>query len=224
MTMTAAALARSIEHTLLRADATEDGIDALCGEAAELGMLAVCVAPVWVPRAVEVLRGSSVRVVTTCGFPLGSDLARAKAAQALAAIDAGAAEIDMVMDIGGLKSGLDERVRDDIAAVAAACHGRGSPLKVILEMGYLSETEKERACRLAAQAGADFVKTSTGFGPGGATVADVALMRRLVPPRMGVKAAGGIRDLATALAMIEAGASRVGTSAGAAILREAGQG
>ncbi len=214
-------VARRLEHTLLRADATLAQIEALCSEAADLDLLAVCISPYWVERAVAVLSGTPVRVVTTCGFPLGSELTEVKAAQATAALDLGAAEVDMVMNVGALKSGMTDWVRADIEAVTTACHARGGTLKVILEMGYLTPDEKRLACTIAAESGADFVKTSTGFGAGGATIEDVALMRSLVPATVGVKAAGGIRDLDTALAMITAGADRIGTSAGAAIARAA---
>jgi len=212
-------LERYIEHTLLKPDATEAQIIAHCREAAELGLLAVCVSPAWVSTAAQVLRGTSVLVDTTCGFPLGSETTTIKVAEAINSLRLGAGEIDMVMNIGALKSGLYDWVQQDMAQVAMACHARGAKLKVILEMGYLSDAEKVNACELAADAGVDFVKTATGFGPGGATIADVELMRRSIRPGMGVKAAGGIRDLATALAMIEAGADRIGTSAGASIVR-----
>ncbi|MGQ9553873.1 MAG: deoxyribose-phosphate aldolase [Anaerolineae bacterium] len=210
-----------LEYTLLRPDATLAQIEALCREAADLGMLAVCVSPCWLGHASRILAATGVKLDTTCGFPLGSESTSVKVAQAVTAIGLGADEVDMVMNIGAFKSGLHDWVREDIAAVVAACHSRNTPLKVILETGYLNDIEKETACRLAVSAGADFVKTSTGFGPGGATVADVELLRRVAPGSVGVKAAGGIRDLKTALAMIRAGATRIGTSAGAAIVREA---
>jgi len=213
-------ISRYIEHTLLRPDATRDDIMRLCAEAAHLGIFAVCVSPCWVREAVSFLRGTEVKVVTTCGFPLGSGHTSVKVAEAVTSIRVGAAEIDMVINVGAFKSGLHRSVREDIAAVADACHGRSGLLKVIVETGYLTDAEKEQACALAVEGGADFVKTSTGFGPGGATVGDVRLLRRIAPQSVGVKAAGGIRDLATALAMIEAGASRIGTSSGAAVVKE----
>lgn len=212
-----AGIARHLEHTLLRPDAGAGEVETLCREAVQLNLLAVCVAPAWVRRAADCTAGSGVMVVTTCGFPFGFDLTSIKVSQAVTALKMGAAEVDMVVNLGAFKSGLLDRVRDDMAMVAEACHARGGRLKVILETGYLSDCEKVRVCELAAEAGADFVKTSTGFGPGGATVADVSLLRRSVPESVGVKAAGGIRDLATARRLLAAGASRLGTSAGAAI-------
>jgi deoxyribose-phosphate aldolase len=158
------------------------------------------------------------------GFPLGATLTQVKAFEAQQAIRLGASEIDMVINIGALKSGEDDLVRDDIRAVAGTCHARGALLKVIIEAALLDDEQKVRACQLAQEAGADFVKTSTGFGPGGATAADVALMRRTVGPVMGVKAAGGIRTLADAQRMIEAGATRIGASAGVQIVAEARKG
>ncbi|MGI6208216.1 MAG: deoxyribose-phosphate aldolase [Anaerolineae bacterium] len=210
-----------LEHTLLKADATAADIERLCAEALSLGLFAVCVAPYWVPDAVRALQGSEVKVVSVAGFPLGSATTATKVAEATACLSLGAAEVDMVINLGALLSGRDLAVRDDIAAMAVACHGRGAKLKVILETGCLTQDQKRRACALAAEAGADFVKTSTGFGPGGASVEDVALLRESVPTHVGVKAAGGIRDLQAALAMIAAGATRIGTSAGAAIARAA---
>jgi len=213
--------ARHLESTLLRATATAEQIDALCDEAASLSILGVCVMPGYVRRAARRLAGSGVMVVSVAGFPLGSTTTSAKVAEAAGAIDLGAAEVDMVLNVGALLSGDNQLVEADVAAVALACHSRGARLKVILEMGYLSEEQKQAACRLTVSAGADFVKTSTGFGAGGATVEDVALLRRLAPEGVGVKAAGGIRDLESATAMLAAGADRIGTSAGGNIARAA---
>jgi deoxyribose-phosphate aldolase len=219
--MTREALARLIDHTLLRADATSAAIERLCREGGEHGFAAVCVNPTWVALASSRLRGSGVAVCAVVGFPLGATTSAAKAFEARQAIDAGAREIDMVLDLGRLKSRDLDAVRRDIEAVTAVCREGGALCKVIIEAPLLTDDEKGQACLAAIQARADFVKTATGFGPGGATVADVALMRRLVGPSMGVKASGGVRDLAATHAMIAAGATRIGTSAGVAILEEA---
>jgi deoxyribose-phosphate aldolase len=213
-------LAALIDHTLLKPDAERREIEALCDEALEHGFAAVCVNPFWVKHAAARLAGASSRVATVAGFPLGASTTDAKAYEASRAVADGASEIDMVLNVGALRSGDVAVVRADIAAVVRACHAGRALVKVILETGLLSDAEKERACLLAREAGADFVKTSTGFGPGGATAADVALLRRTVGPDLGVKASGGIRDLATATAMIEAGATRLGTSSGLRILAE----
>jgi len=213
-------LARLIDHTLLKPEATRPQIEALCDEARGHGFVAVCVNPVWVPLAAERLHGAGSRVATVAGFPLGACAPETKAFEAARAVADGATEVDMVLNVGALKSGDDRLVERDIAGVVAACHGAGALTKVILETGLLTDDEKTRACALSRRAGADFVKTSTGFRPGGATVADVAFLRRSVGGTMGVKAAGGIRDLATALAMVAAGANRLGTSAGVRIVAE----
>ena len=205
-------LAGLIDHTFLRPDATRAQVEKLCDEARFLGMAAACVNPVWVPFAAERLRGSGVKIVTVAGFPLGATFTLVKRAAAEAAIRAGAQEIDMVMNIGALKSGDVDRVENDIRGVVEVCDAARAAVKVILETGFLSDPEK---------AGADFVKTSTGFGPSGATEADVRLLRQTVGPEMGVKAAGGIRTLSDALRMLEAGASRLGSSASVAIVEEA---
>lgn len=207
---------RHLESTLLRANATAEEIDRLCDEAAALSMLGVCVMPGWVRRAARRLDGRAM-VVSVAGFPLGSTTTSVKVAEACGALDVGAAEVDMVMNVGALLSGDGRLVGADIESVAVACHARGARLKVILELGYLTEDQKREACTLAVAAGADFVKTSTGFGAGGATVDDVKLLRHLAPAAVGVKAAGGIRDLEAALVMLAAGADRIGTSAGGAI-------
>jgi len=206
---------------LLKPEATRDQIVQLCREAREYGFAAVCVNPCYVKLAAELLRGSPVKVCSVVGFPLGATLPEVKAYEARRAIEEGAAEIDMVINIGALKSGDLELVRRDIAAVVDVCHAKGALCKVIIEAALLSDEEKVLACQLAKAAGADYVKTSTGFGPGGATVHDVALMRRTVGPGMGVKAAGGIRSYEAARNMIEAGATRIGASAGVKIVREA---
>ena len=211
-------IASYIDHTLLKADATRDDIIRIAGEAASYGFASVCVNPCWVPLCRKLLEGTGVKVCTVVGFPLGAASSRAKAAETAAAVEDGADEIDMVINIGYLRSGMDDEVLGDIKAVRDAC--RGKVLKVIIEACLLTDDEKIRACRLAEEAGADFVKTSTGFSSGGATVADVALMRKAVGGRLKVKAAGGIRTLADARAMIGAGASRIGASAGIAIVRE----
>lgn len=217
----ARALAATIEHTLLKAEATADQIRKLCREAVEYGFHAVCVNPGYVALAAEALKGSPVRVCTVAGFPLGATMAEVKAFEAQRAVEQGAHEVDMVLNIGALKSGDSGRAQEDIAAVARACHERGGLCKVILETGLLSDAEKIEGCRLAVAAGADFVKTSTGFGPGGATAADVALMRATVGPEIGVKAAGGIRTYEAAREMLNAGANRLGTSSGVQIVRGA---
>lgn len=211
-------LARMIEHTLLAPGATGAEVARLCDEAVALGVGAVCVAPSRVAPAVARLRGSGVRVVSVAGFPHGNAATAAKVADARAAMADGADEVDMVMNVGALKDGDDEAVRRDVTAVADAVHGAGGRIKVIVEAAALTGDELERACAIAEAGGADFVKTSTGFGPGGATVDAVRRMRAAVSPRVGIKAAGGIRDYATARAMVDAGATRIGASASAAIL------
>jgi deoxyribose-phosphate aldolase len=216
-------IARIIDHTLLKPEATRLQIEKLCAEAGQFHFASVCVNPAWVHLCAGLLAGSDVAVCTVVAFPLGATLSRVKAFEAQEAIRLGATEIDMVINIGALKSGDHELVRDDIGAVAEVCRSGDALLKVIIEAALLNDEEKVIACRLARDAGADFVKTSTGFGPGGATVADVALMRRTVGPDMGVKAAGGIRTLADAQRMIDAGANRIGASAGVQIVTEARQ-
>lgn len=213
-------VASAIDHTLLRADATAEDIDKLCREAAEWKFATVCVNPTWVSRAARQLRGSGVGVCAVVGFPLGATTPDVKQYEARRAIFDGATEIDMVLNVGALKSGDVRLVTDDIRAVVGACLERGVTSKVILETALLTDEEKVTACTLAKAAGADFVKTSTGFGPGGATTADVALMRRVVGSEMGVKAAGGVRDLQQVKAMVAAGATRIGASAGVRIVNE----
>jgi deoxyribose-phosphate aldolase len=211
-------LARYIDHTLLRPDAVAADIDKLCAEAAEYRFAAVCVNPTWVGRAADDLRESDVVVASVVGFPFGATPTEIKVFEARRAIRDGAREIDMVINIGALKGGLNAQVRADIAGVADACHEDGALCKVIIETGLLTDEEKVVACRLAQQAKADFVKTSTGYAKGGATVSDVALMRKTIGPTMGVKASGGIRTAEEVRKMIAAGATRIGASAGVKIV------
>lgn len=215
-------LAGYIDHTLLKPEATKDAVVKLCEEAKTYRFATVCINPGWVSLAAELLKGSGVGVTTVIGFPLGATTTKAKAAETLDALDNGATEIDMVLNVGALKSGLYDAVEKDIAAVVEASRGRAA-VKVILETGLLTDEEKVKACQISVAAGADFVKTSTGFGPGGATVQDIALMRRTVGPNIGVKASGGVRDAAACRAMIAAGATRIGASSGVAIV-SGGQG
>jgi deoxyribose-phosphate aldolase len=216
-----ASVAALIDHTLLKPDATRQEIDELCREAAQFGFATVCVNPTWVAHAARRLLGTSTGVCSVVGFPLGATTADVKAYETRRAIFDGAREIDMVINIGALKSGDVRTVERDIEAVAASCRECGALSKVIIEAALLSDDEKITACTLAKAAGADYVKTSTGFGPGGATAADVALMRRVVGAEMGVKAAGGVRDLDSLKAMVAAGATRVGASAGVKIVQQA---
>jgi deoxyribose-phosphate aldolase len=209
-------LAHWIDHTILAPDATEAQVEPLCREAVAHAFRSVCVNPVHVRFVAAQLRGTAVKACSVVNFPFGAAPTRSKAAEAAAAVEDGAGEVDMVLASGLLKAGRLDAVRADIAEVKRACGP--ALLKVILETCLLTDAEKVTACRLAQEAGADFVKTSTGFGSGGATVADVALMRRTVGPDMGVKASGGIRTFETAKAMIDAGATRIGCSAGLAII------
>jgi deoxyribose-phosphate aldolase len=211
-------LARYIDHTLLGADATAADIDQLCEEADRYGFASVCINPTWVRRAANNLRGTGVPVCTVIGFPLGATTPEVKAMEARKALRDGAREVDMVINIGALKSGDHDLVFDDIAKVVDAAHEVGAICKVILETALLTDEEKVIASALAKRAKADFVKTSTGFGPGGATVYDVALMRETVGPEMGVKASGGVRTADDAEDMIAAGATRIGASAGVQIV------
>lgn len=200
------------DHTILKAEATTADVDRICDEALEYGFASVCVNEYYTSHVANRLAGSDVKVCTVVGFPLGMMSSQMKAHEASLAVTKGAQEIDMVINVGALKEGKDKLVRADIALVKAACKDKAI-LKVIIETCLLTDEEKVRACVLAKEAGADFVKTSTGFSTGGATASDVALMRKTVGPNMGVKASGGIRDKSTAEAMIAAGASRLGTSA-----------
>jgi len=215
------AIAGLIDHTLLRADATRADILQVCREARKFGFASVCVNPYWVPLVAAELAGSSVKVCTVIGFPLGATSTEAKVAETEAALRAGAQEIDMVLNIGALRGGEHDAVQADIAAVVEVAHRAGAIVKVILETALLDDSKKTVACTLARLAKADFVKTSTGFGPSGATVHDVELMRRAVGPDMGVKASGGIRTLEDLKRMTAAGASRIGASAGVNIVEAA---
>lgn len=210
-----------IDHTLLRPEASETDIRKLCDEAAQFGFASVCVNPSWVKTAAEFLQGSGVPVCTVIGFPLGATLPDVKAYEARRAIFNGAREVDMVINIGALKSGDDCAVEEDIRAVADAAHENGVLCKVIIETALLTDDEKVRACLASKNAGADFVKTSTGFSKGGATVHDVSLMRRTVGSDLGVKASGGVKGIDDARAMFEAGATRIGASVGVKIAQEA---
>ncbi len=216
-----AQIARIIDHTLLRPDVTEDEIETLCTEARHYGFASVCINPTHVRLAVRLLEGSGVRVCTVIGFPLGATTTTDKIQETQRAIEGGAKEIDMVINIGALKDRENEFVERQIAAVVDEAHRNGAICKVIIETALLTDEEKTRVCKYAARAGADFVKTSTGFSKWGAKAIDVALMRRVVGPKIGVKASGGIRSLADAVAMIEAGANRLGASSGVAIMEEA---
>ncbi|MBI2914341.1 MAG: deoxyribose-phosphate aldolase [Firmicutes bacterium] len=217
-TQTRLLISSVIDYTLLGTDATENDVMGLCDAARHYGFAAVCVNPWYVRMAAERLAGSQVRVATVVGFPLGATTELVKAVEAAQAVAVGAQELDMVINVGALRSGHDRLVAQEIEAVVRAA---GKALvKVILETSLLTEEEKVQGCRLASEAGAHFVKTSTGFGPGGATIGDVRLLRETVGTKMGVKAAGGIRDLATAKAMIDAGANRIGSSSGPAIAEE----
>jgi deoxyribose-phosphate aldolase len=214
-------IARMIDHTLLKADASQEQIAQLCDEARKHGFAAVCVNPANVKLAAQLLKSSSVAVCSVIAFPLGAIPPDVKAYEAQRAIEDGASEIDMVINVGALKSKDYELVERDIATVVRTCHNNQAICKVIIEAALLTNEEKIKVCQLAKAAGADYVKTSTGFGPGGATVEDVALMRRVVGPEMGIKAAGGIRSFEIAGQMIKAGATRIGASAGVKIVQEA---
>ncbi|MBG9794132.1 deoxyribose-phosphate aldolase [Paenibacillus dendritiformis] len=210
-------IAQMIDHTLLRADAVKDEITKLTEEAKRYQFASVCVNPAWVAYCAEQLAGTPVKVCTVIGFPLGASTTAVKAYETADAIANGATEIDMVINVGQLKAGNDDDVERDIAAVVEAAAGKAL-VKVIIETCLLTEEEKIRACELAVKAGADFVKTSTGFSTGGATREDVALMRRTVGERAGVKASGGVRSLEDVNTMIEAGATRIGASSGVSIM------
>ena len=215
-------LAAMIDHTLLKPEATHAQIAQLCDEARQYGFAAVCVNPTHVKRCAELLKDSPVRVCTVVGFPLGATPPEVKAYEAQRALDDGAAEIDMVINVGALKSKDNDLVARDIGLVVHTAHAAGALVKVIIEAALLTDEDKVTACRLARDAKADYVKTSTGMGPGGATEHDVALMRQTVGPEVGVKAAGGIRTLQDVQKMIEAGATRLGASASVKIVAEAG--
>ena len=216
----AGSVAGMIDHTLLKPDATKREIETLCSEAKEFGFASVCVNPTWVATCARLVRGSSVAVCSVVGFPLGATTADTKQYETRRAIFDGAREIDMVINVGALKSGDLHLVESDIRAVTSACRETNVLSKVIIETALLSDEEKVTACTLAKAAAADFVKTSTGFGPGGATAEDVALMRRIVGEDMGIKASGGVRTLEGVKAMVAAGATRIGASAGVRIVQQ----
>ncbi len=220
-TATAHDWASLIDHTLLKPEASEKDIRKLCEEAAEFGFASVCVNPAWVKKAAEFLQGTNIPVCTVIGFPLGATLSDVKAYEARRAIFNGAREVDMVINVGALKSGDDCAVEDDIRAVTEAAHENNVLCKVIIETALLTDEEKVRACLASKNAGADFVKTSTGFSKGGATVEDVNLMRRTVGKSLGVKASGGVKGIDDARKMFEAGATRIGASVGVKIAQEA---
>lgn len=209
-----------IDHTLLKPDATAEQVRNLCQEALEYQFASVCINPVFVPLASGLLANSDVKVCTVVGFPLGATMPTQKVVEALSSINSGATEIDMVINIGALKGEAYGMVFNEVQSIAQVAHNQRSILKVILEMALLSRLEKIMACLICQAAGADYVKTSTGFGPGGATIEDVDLMYRVVGESMKIKAAGGIKDYAATRAMIDAGASRIGASAGVNIVRE----
>lgn len=214
-------VARYIDHTLLKPDATRDEILRVCEEGARYSFASVCINPMWAREAACALRGSGVKVCTVIGFPLGANAPDTKAYEARRAIFDGASELDMVINIGALKSGDYALVLRDIAGVVEVGREAGCLVKVIIETALLSEEEKIKACQMARDAGADFVKTSTGFSKGGATASDIALMRSVVGGEMGVKASGGVKDLKQAQEMIRAGATRIGASVGVKIVQEA---
>ena len=214
-------IAKYIDHTILKPEATPAEIEKLCKEAAEYHFAAVCINPPYVKQCAQILRGTEVAIAVVVGFPLGAHTTEAKVFETQQAITDGATEIDMVINIGALKAKQDDLVRADIRAVCDAAHRQGAHVKVIIEAALLNDEEKVRACVLSKEVGADFVKTSTGFSTGGATVHDVELMSRAVNGELGVKAAGGIKTLEQAEAMIHAGATRIGASAGVKIVQEA---
>lgn len=212
-------LAKYIDHTLLKADATKAEIDKIIDEAKKYNFASVCLNPHWVPYAAEKLNNTEVKVCTVIGFPLGATTTDTKVFEAKNAVENGATEIDLVINLGELKNGNFSKVKEEIEAIVLAA-GENILTKVIIETALLTDEEKVKACQLAKEAGAHFVKTSTGFSTGGATVQDIVLMRKTVGEEMGVKASGGIRDRETALKMIQAGATRIGASAGVAIINE----
>lgn len=211
-------IANMIDHTVLKADTTKDQVEVVCQEAKEHGFFSVCVNPTWIKTAVELLKGSDVKVCTVIGFPLGATTSETKSFETKDAIQKGAHEVDMVINIGKLKDGDDDAVEQDIRSVVKAAEGKAL-VKVIIETSLLTEEEKVRACKLSVKAGADYVKTSTGFSTGGATVEDIKLMRETVGPNIGVKASGGVRNREAVEAMVEAGATRIGASSSVAIVQ-----
>jgi deoxyribose-phosphate aldolase len=218
---TKAELAKTIDHTLLKAIATEEQVRELCAEARKYGFMSVCVNPLWVPLCVKELSGTEILVCTVVGFPLGANTTEIKAAEARLAVEKGASEIDMVINLGAAKAGNWRLVEEDIREVVKACGSSGGAIvKAIIETCYLTDAEKIRACEAAAKAGARFVKTSTGFGTGGANAEDVRLMRKATGGKLLVKASGGIRSYHDAIKMLEAGADRIGASSSVAIISE----
>jgi len=213
-------IAAYIDHTLLRPDASEDDVTRICGEARDLGFHSACIHPDKVATAARELHGSGVKVCTVIGFPHGANITPVKRAEAEQSLKAGAHELDMVVNIGALKSGRLDAVHSEIRSIVEIAHSAGATLKVVLEMGFLDHDAKLKGCAVALLAGADFVKTSTGFGPAGADPRDVALMHQVVGGKMGIKAAGGIRTYARFRDMMRAGATRIGASSGSAILEE----
>lgn len=213
-------LAPYLDHTLLKPDATPQQIAQLCADAAQYHFASVCVPPCYVRQAADALHGTGVPVCTVIGFPLGYALAKVKFFEAHQALSEGATELDMVINVGALKAGRTEEVEEEIGQLAELCHLRGALLKVIIETALLTETEIVTACQLCEEAGADFVKTSTGFASRGASVADIKLMRRSLPATIRIKASGGIRERAFALALVQAGADRLGSSNSLALLEE----
>ncbi|MCA0986096.1 deoxyribose-phosphate aldolase [Guptibacillus algicola] len=211
-------LANMIDHTALKPDTTQKQVEKLCEEAREFNFASVCVNPTWVTLAAEMLKGAEAKVCTVIGFPLGATTTETKSFETKDAIEKGATEVDMVINIAELKAGNDDYIVDDIKAVVEAAKGKAL-VKVIIETCLLTDEEKKRACELAVKAGTDYVKTSTGFSTGGATVEDIKLMSETVGPNIGVKASGGVRDLEGAQAMIDAGATRIGASAGVKIVQ-----
>ncbi|CAM4378870.1 deoxyribose-phosphate aldolase [Bacillus manliponensis] len=209
--------AKLIDHTLLKPDTKKEAIITLCEEAKKYGFASVCINPTWIETAAELLKGTDVKVCTVIGFPLGANTPETKAFEAKDAIEKGATEVDTVINIGALKDKNDELVERDVRAVVEAAKGKAL-VKVIIEASLLTEEEKVRACELAVKAGADYVKTSTGFSTGGATVEDVALMRKTVGPEIGVKPSGGVRSEQDLESMVKAGATRIGTSSAIALL------
>jgi deoxyribose-phosphate aldolase len=216
-TMNSEQIAAMIDHTLLKADSTQQEIIKLCEEAKRYSFATVCVNPYWVRLAAQELKDSKVGITTVIGFPLGSSTSLVKSTEASDSIRNGATEIDMVLNVGALKSGDFDAVERDIEGVVLACKGKAI-VKVIIETCYLTDDEKKRADEMCKSAGADFVKTSTGFGPSGATLKDIQLIRQTVGNEMGIKASGGVRDLPFAIQLIEAGATRLGTSSGIALV------
>ena len=211
-------IAKMIDHTNLKGDATIKDIEKLCEEAKKYGFASVCVNPSYVPFSKDILKDTDIKVCTVVGFPLGANTSKIKFFETTDAVKNGADEIDMVINIGALKSSLDDEVKSDIVGVVAAAEGK--IVKVIIETGLLNENEKLRACKACEEAGANFVKTSTGFGVSGATIEDIKLIKGNIGSNMGIKASGGIKDLKTALNMIDAGATRIGTSSGVQIIEE----